>query len=145
MKAKISSLLPVMDARDNPKLDAGALQRYLAEAVWLPTALLPSKSLKWTAIDDRKALATLSDASTTVSLEFEFNESGEITDIFAPERFREVKGEYTSFPWTGSFWNYREINGMKIPLEGEVAWQMREGNAPYWKGRIFESQYDFVR
>lgn len=143
MTAKVLSLVSVMDARDNPKLDAGALQRYLAEAGWLPTALLPNENLKWTAIDDRKALATLSDSGTTVFLEFSFNETGEITGFFAPERVYEVKGEYKSFPWAGRVWNYQEKNGMMIPTEGEVEWQMPEGNAPYWKGKIVEARYDF--
>ena len=145
MTAKVLSLIQVMDAHDDPKLDAGALQRYLAEAVWLPTALLPSENLKWTAIDDRKALATLSNAGTTVSLEFNFNETGEITGVFTPERFYEVKGEYKAFPWAGRLWNYREKSGMMIPLEGEVEWQLPEGNAPYWKGQIVEAKYDFVQ
>lgn len=145
MTAKVLSLVSVMDAHDDPRLDAGALQRYLAEAAWLPTALLPSENLKWTAIDDRKALATLSDSGTTASLEFSFSETGEITRVFAPTRFYEVKGKYKMFPWAGRLWNYKETNGMMIPMEGEVEWQMPEGNAPYWKGRIVEAQYDFVR
>lgn len=145
MTAKVVSLVSVMEAHDNPKLDAGALQRYLAEAAWLPTALLPSENLKWTAIDDRKAVATVRDSSTTVSLEFSFSKTGEISGVFAPERFREVKGEYKPFPWAGRFWNYQEQNGMMIPMEGRVEWQMPEGNAPYWKGKIVEAQYDFER
>ncbi|MDQ3255309.1 MAG: hypothetical protein M3R15_15660, partial [Acidobacteriota bacterium] len=145
MTAKVLSLVTMMDAHDDPKLDAGALQRYLAEAAWLPTALLPNENLKWTAIDDRKALATLSDSGTTVSLEFSFNETGEITGVFALERFREVNGEYKLFPWAGRFWNYQEKDGMMIPMEGEVEWQMPEGNAPYWKGQIVEAQYDFAQ
>jgi hypothetical protein len=117
----------------------------LAEAAWLPTALLPCENLKWTAIDDRKALATLSDSDTTVSLEFSFSETGEITRVFAPARFYEVKGEYKMFPWAGRLWNYKETNGMMIPMEGEVEWQMPEGNAPYWKGKIVETRYDFTQ
>lgn len=145
MTAKVLSLVSVMDAHDDAKLDAGALQRYLAEAAWLPAALLPDGNLKWTAIDDRKALATLSDSGTTVSLEFNFNEAGELTGVFAPERFREIDGEYKMFPWAGRFWSYKETNGMMIPLEGEVEWQMPEGNAPYWKGRVVEALYGFAR
>ena len=142
MSAKFLSLISVMVAHDEPQLDAGSLLRYLAEAVWLPTALLPSQNLKWTAIDDHKALATLSDGDTAVSLEFSFAPSGEISSVFAPARIYSTKGESKEYPWGGRLWNYQERNGMMIPLEGEVWWQMPEGNAPYYKGKIVGVQYD---
>lgn len=145
MQAKISSLYTVMNAHDNAKLNAGALQRYLAESAWQPTALLPSENLQWTAIDDRKALATLTDGNTTVSLEFRFNDANEIASVFSPSHFKEVNGEYKTFPWARRFWNYEERAGMMIPSEAEVEWQMPEGNAPYWKGQIVAAEYDFAR
>lgn len=142
MTAKVLSLISMVDAHDDPNLDAGSLMRYLAELVWLPTALLPSERLKWTPIDDRRALATLSDGDTTVSLEFRFNERGEINRFFAPARVYSTKGDSKSFHWAGRLWNYQERHGMMIPLEGEVSWQMPEGNEPYYKGTIVDVQYD---
>jgi hypothetical protein len=55
-----------------PEMNAGSLHRYLAEAVWYPTALLPGPNLNWTAIDSSKALATLTDHGIMVALEFRF-------------------------------------------------------------------------
>ncbi|HEY0658673.1 MAG TPA: DUF6544 family protein [Pyrinomonadaceae bacterium] len=90
--------------------------RFLAESDWQPTALLPSENLKWSAIDENRALATLTDAEITVSLEFSFNDTGEITGIFSPARFYEINGEYKLFSWAGRFWNYEHRGGMMIPL-----------------------------
>ncbi|HEX7720098.1 MAG TPA: DUF6544 family protein, partial [Woeseiaceae bacterium] len=59
-----------------PELNSGALHRYLAEAVWYPTALLPQSGVTWSPVDDRTALATVTDRGTTVSLEFRFNNDG---------------------------------------------------------------------
>lgn len=145
MRARVFSVIPVMDEMGKAELDAGALQRYLAEAVWFPTALLPGRGVKWTALDDSRALATLTDSGSTVSLEFRFNEEGEIADIFSPGRYREVKGKYELTPWTVRVWNYEERGGMRIPLEGEVAWQLPDGRLPYWRGTIIDIGYDFVR
>ncbi|MCY7376315.1 MAG: hypothetical protein LH472_10140 [Pyrinomonadaceae bacterium] len=145
MNAKIFALFSVMNAHDDVKLDAGALQRYLAELAWLPTALLPSENLHWTAIDENRASATLTDGKTTVSLEFRFNDAGELIEAFTPARFYGTNGEYKTFPWLGRFWNYEERGGMMIPIEGEVEWQMPEGAAPYFKGRIVEAEYDFAK
>jgi hypothetical protein len=55
--------------------NSGSLHRYLAEAVWYPTALLPSAALRWSAINSNKAVATLTHAGVTVSLEFWFNDT----------------------------------------------------------------------
>lgn len=142
MSAKVLSLVTMVDAHDDPSLDAGSLMRYLAELAWLPTALLPSDDLTWTAIDDRRALATLSDGRTTVSLEFSFLPSGEIASFYTPARTYENGGEYKTLPWSGRLWNYEQKNGMMIPLLGEVAWEMDTGIAPYYKGKIVDAQYD---
>jgi len=144
MRAKILSLFTVMNAGGaDEKLAAGALQRYLAESVWLPTALLPRENLQWSAIDETHAKATLTDAGVTVSLEFEFGETGEIVGVFAPARFKESGGEYKPFPWAGRFRNYREQDDMMIPTEGEVEWRMPEGGEPYWRGKIVDVEYGF--
>lgn len=143
IQAKVLSVVSVADEHDKPELNAGSLMRYLAEAVWLPTALLPGEGVKWKAIDKNAALATLSDGETTVSLEFRFNEKGEITSVFSHERFRDVKGKYELAAWSGYFGSYEERNGMLIPIEGEVEWQLASGNLPYWKGRITEIEYEF--
>lgn len=142
--AKIFALFSVMNAHDDIKLDAGAMQRYLAEAAWLPTALLPRENLHWTAIDENRASATLTDGTTTVSLEFRFNDVGEIAEVFTPARFYETNGEYKAFPWLCRLRNYEERSGMMIPIEGEAEWQMPEGAAPYFIGRIIEDEYDFI-
>ena len=37
----------------------GELMRFLAEAAWYPTALLPSQGVRWQGADERSAFATL--------------------------------------------------------------------------------------
>ncbi len=145
MEARTFAVLPVMDQRDKTELDQGALQRYLAEAVWFPTALLPEAGVVWSAIDNSRARATLVDWGVKVTLDFTFNEKGEITRIYSPSRYREAGGKYELTPWVVRVWNYEERGGMRIPLEGEVAWQLPGGLQPYWKGRIVDAQYDFVK
>lgn len=145
MQAKILSLITMVDEHEKAELNAGALLRYLAEAVWFPTLLLPGNGVVWSAIDDTRALATLTNAGTTVSLEFRFNEEGEITEVFSPGRYREVNGRYELTPWAGHFHCYEERAGVLIPVEGDVEWLLPDGGFPYWKGHIVEITYDFER
>ncbi len=145
MEARTVAVVPVMNQRDKNELNEGALQRYLAEAVWFPTALLPASGVVWTAIDDSRALATLADSGVKVSLEFSFNAKGEIIRIYSAGRYREAGGKYELTPWVVQVRAYEERGGMRIPLEAEVSWQLPEGTQPYWKGRITDVQYGFVK
>ncbi len=137
MRATLASLVTVVDAEDAPSLRAGALHRFLAEAVWLPTALLPGRGVSWTAMDDSRARATLSHAGTTVALEFEFAPGGEIVACYAPARVRAVpgrKGQYGAAPWGGRYRCYEEHAGMRVPTAAEVYWVLEGREQPYYRG-----------
>lgn len=142
VKGRLTSLFPLFDAEGSKKLDSGGLQRYLAEAVWFPTALLPSQGVSWQAVDDHTAKATLSDGENSVSLEFGFNDVGEIVSVYSPDRYREVSGDYIPTPWQGRYGKYIDVNGYKIPSEAEVQWQLKEQVYPYWRATISQVKYD---
>src|SRR5262249_27267353 len=50
MHASVMGLFPLADAEGTPEIARAGLQRYLAEAVWHPTSLLPSQGVAWSAI-----------------------------------------------------------------------------------------------
>lgn len=146
-RVSLLSAFPVASDVGRPELNAGELHRYLAEAVSYPTALLPQASVAWTAIDSRSATATLTVAGTTVSLVFRFNEVGEVVGIYSSGRFGRFDRGYRQVPWEGHFGNYRETEGMRVPLYGEVGWygigEPRGELRLVWKGEIVELGYKF--
>jgi hypothetical protein len=83
LKASLLGLFTVAKMQDTPELNQGELLRFFAEAVWYPTALLPSQGVQWEAIDDISARGTLTDGATTVSLVFRFNPEGSIDSVKA--------------------------------------------------------------
>jgi hypothetical protein len=137
------SAFPVAAEAGTPELNAGALHRYLAEAVWYPTALLPQSGVEWSPIDNETAIAKLTNSGTSVSLEFRFNEAGEVAEIYTPRRFGRFDGEYRQLPWEGHFRDYQIRAGMRIPLYGEVGWYDGRMLQLVWKGNITETQYEF--
>ena len=141
MQAKLGAVVTMLDEHGTA-LSRGALQRYLAEAVWFPTALLPRAGLEWRAVDDSTAVATLTDSGITVSLQFRFDSSGDVVGVYAPDRPRAVQGAYQPTPWSGRFGNHAARNGVRVPLEGEVEWITPTGALPYWRGRIVSIEYD---
>lgn len=141
MKAGVAAVIPVVNAWGTTDLASGALHRYLAESVWLPTALLPGGGVTWEPIDDSTARATLTDFGVTVSLDFRFNDKGEIVSVYTPARYRDVNGKGVPTPWEGHFREYERIDGMMVPREGEVAWLLPEGRFTYWRGRVAGVEY----
>ena len=106
MKVKLLSVVKIIDARGK-ELDQGALIRWLGEAPWFPTALLPSEKLKWEPIDNDSAKVIFTDKDLTVDGVFYFNEQGQITD-FSAKRYRYKDME----KWSGIYRDYKEIEGM---------------------------------
>jgi hypothetical protein len=139
MTASLWGIHTLVDQRDVPELNAGALQRFLGEAVWMPTALL-SDRIRWTAVDDRGALATLTDRVHAVSLRFAFDDSGMVTTI-SGDRYQEAGGAYSVQPWLIRCDESAERSGMIIPLRCEVSWVKDGRPEPYWRGRITSITY----
>jgi hypothetical protein len=119
-----------------PEMNSGALHRFLAEAVWYPAALLPSEKLRWTAIDEGRALATLTEAATSVSLEFRFADNGEVAGIYTPARWGSFDGGYAQHGWEGHFRGYQSRDGVRLPSEGDVGWYIEGVWRPVWRGTV---------
>jgi hypothetical protein len=145
LNARVLGLFSVVDVHGTGEVAHGELMRFFAEAAWYPTALLPSQGVCWEAAGDRSARATLEEGDITLTLLFTFDERGLIETVRAEARGRAVGGETIPTPWHGRFWNYEERGGMLVPLDGEVAWLLPEGEKPYWRGHITHIEHEFVR
>jgi hypothetical protein len=141
LHASFLGLFTLANMHGTPELNQGELLRFLAEAAWYPTALLPSQGVRWEAIDDTSARGTLTDGDTTASLVFGFNPEGTIATIYAAARYRD---KLTAMPWGGKFSEYTVREGMLIPLVGEVGWMHPEGLRLYFQGKITEVNYEFA-
>ncbi len=142
LHAAVLGLVSMVNLRGTGEVAKGELMRFFAEAAWYPTALLPSQGVLWDAVDDHSARATLKDGALTLTLLFRFNKDGLIDTVHAEARGRTVGGTVVPTPWQGRFWNYEIRDGMRVPLDGEVAWLLPEGAKPYWRGRITKLSYE---
>ncbi|GAB5535056.1 MAG: hypothetical protein Rubg2KO_13050 [Rubricoccaceae bacterium] len=144
LHASLLGLFSVADLRGEDAMAEGELMRYLAEAAWYPTALLPSQGVTWDSVDNRSAYATLTDGDLEITMLFTFDTQGLVHTVESEARGRAVDGDIVPTPWRGRFWNYEERSGMRIPLDGEVAWLLPEGKKPYWRGHITALDYQFA-
>jgi hypothetical protein len=135
--------IPFSKESDSKQLTAAALQRYLGESVWFPTALLPGKGVKWKPLNDTTALATLRDEENEASLYFHFNDQGEIVCVSTEGRYRKVGENYELTPWKVRTQSFEEIDGFRIPTEVEVDWQFPEDDFCWYRVKIIDVQYEF--
>jgi hypothetical protein len=144
LHASLLGLVSVADQRGKDALAEGELMRYFAEAAWYPTGLLPSQGVSWAPAGDHSAYGTLADGDVTVRMLFSFNDEGLLQTVYARERGRMIGEQTEPTPWRGRFWNYETRDGMRVPLNGEVAWLESGTETPYWRGRIAELDYTFA-
>lgn len=144
LHATLFGLVSLVNLRGTPEVAQGELMRFLAEAAWYPTALLPSQGVRWEAVDETSAKATLRDGDTSLTLRFRFNENSLIESVRAEARGRTVGGTVVPTPWEGRWSDYELRDGMRVPTAGEVAWLLPEGPKPYWRGRMTQIDYEFA-
>ena len=140
LTVRLLSAFPILRA-SGPVFDVSELLRWLAEAVWLPTSLLPGGQTVWSPIDDNSATLTLTDHGHTVSCLMTFNGQGEIVRYQAQRNSDETHIE----TWTGQMFDYREIHGIRIPTRASAAWVIDGVEKPYARFTVREIDYDQPR
>lgn len=141
MVGRLASVVPLASRGDTPELASGMLHRWLAEAVWFPTALLPSEGVLWTGLDDDTSRATITDGGITVSLDFTFGDDGRVERAYTPVRYREVDGSRIATPWACHYHGYESIGGIRVPTAGSAVWLLPKGELTYWRGRLLDVSF----
>ena len=143
LHAAMLGLFTVAEVQGGGEIARGELMRYFAEMAWYPTALLPSEGVRWEAVDERSANATLMDGAITLTLLFRFDAAGLITSVHADARGAGVGKDMVMLPWDCSISDYQMRDGMMVPTRGEAAWLRPEGRKPYFIGNLTSLVYEF--
>jgi hypothetical protein len=140
MLGRLGGLVAVVDEGGTPEIAQSALARWLGEAAWFPTALVPGPHLRWEEVDDSTALATVTDGAVQVPAEFRFAADGRIVRMTAL-RYRDVDGRSLLTPFEGVYHAFERRQGVMVPSSAEVAWLLPEGRFPYWRGQPAEISF----
>ncbi|WP_296494458.1 DUF6544 family protein, partial [Rhodoferax sp.] len=144
--AKVLGLFTVAESQGTGEIARGEFMRYFAESPWYPTALLPSQGVRWQAVDDACANATIVDGPITLTLLFRFNDAGLIASVRAESRGAGVgkDGIMEMLPWDCALSGYQRQDGMLIPMIGEAAWVRPEGRKVYFVGHVKKLSYELL-
>lgn len=125
--------IPLVDASDE-KIDQAALLRFLGEMIWFPSAALASY-VSWEPIDDRSARATISWGGASVSAAFSFDERGRFRELNA-RRWMGAGPQATLERWLVPATEWREMDGVVVPVKGEVIWKLAAGDFSYYRWEV---------
>lgn len=118
-------------------MNQGEALRYLAELPWNPDAILANRSLEWTVLNTKTIKVATGLGAERGEVTFDLDDKGLVTRASAPSRlYVDKKGNKSTRPWQGRFWDYQRLEGRLIPGQGEVAWVLDSGEFVYWRGRI---------
>lgn len=134
LEARLLGFLKVAKA-SGPELLRGELLRYLAEIPWYPSAIFNQPNIQWQQTGGSKLQGSLSVADVSATVEYRF-EDGLIKSIYVPDRGRTVGSESIPTPWLGEFSEYKKVEGIVVPMRGEVSWLLPEAKFTYFKGEI---------
>lgn len=136
MKGVLAKLFTLFD-QTGPEMDKACLITYLAEALFLPEALLKDFiSLKQ--VDDHTVEATIENKGVKASGAFHFNDSYEMTSFTTNDRGQVAPdGTIENTPWEAQCENYKEYSdGIKRPTVFRAVWKNKDADFIYFDGKI---------
>jgi Family of unknown function (DUF6544) len=144
MLVKAESTVTLADSR-GAQLDQGALLRLLGEMPWFPTAFLDDRYVRWSAVDEHRARATLQVSGRAVTGEFEFG-ADDLPVTFSADRYRDVgSGRTLLTPFVGRISDYRFVKDVIVPHRVVGAWLIDGQTAEYARFEVAELALDSER
>jgi hypothetical protein len=136
LEVKLFGAVTVAEEVGSSDLDKGEALRYLAELPWNPDAILHNAALEWRVVDSATIGVALGTGDARAEVTFSLGADGLVEIASAASRIYIADGLRVQRPWRGRFWDYRLIEGRRLPTRGEVAWVLDGGDFVYWRGHI---------
>lgn len=135
MEWKLAGLKRLVHA-DGPDVSLSALARGAAEAIWLPTALLPRYGVRWTAEGEHELRANWTIDDHRFHCRYGITDDGRLRWV-AFDRWGDPDGTgaWAFRPFGGSVSNYRTFDGLTIPAAGRIGWHY--GTDRWAEGEFF--------
>ncbi|MFH1258203.1 MAG: DUF6544 family protein [Elusimicrobiota bacterium] len=137
MLIKLLSIFVLGEAK-GPEMDEASLMRYFNEMMWFPTEYLSDK-IKWETIDKNSAKATYTDGALSCQAALYINEQCQLVNFIA-KRYNSDRKKL--FKWSTPISEYREVNGLRLPVKGEAIWHLDTGDFCYIKLEVTDIEYN---
>lgn len=129
MIAKGLSIFPLRDASDDDAARAMFLKLITGTPVY-PTVLLDGALVRWQGSDGTSVAAVFSDGGLEWPAAFFFGDDGSIARVELT-RPRAPGGHAPLERWTGTYGEYGEFGGFRLPTRFESAWNLEERDVTF--------------
>ena len=144
MFIKLAGLLTVADAQ-GPETDQAELVTLFNDiCLWSPAGLL-NGCFQWEMIEPLVVKGVLTYQYQTVSAVLYFNEQGQLVNFVTDDRYYATREQsYLKVRWSTPIQasDYREVNGVNVPVFGGAIWHFETGDHYYAKFRLQELKYN---
>lgn len=143
MKGVLGKVVTLFDQRGR-EMDRSALVTYLAESLFIPSALL-GETITFDEIDEHTVRAHITAYGQQVSGTFCFNDNDEMIEFTTEDRsLAGENGVMTLMPWSAKCGDYQvSKDGILHPTTFSATWHLPEGDFTYFDGEIKRITYDY--
>jgi hypothetical protein len=116
-----------------------------AEAIWVPTALLPRFGVDWSAGDERHITARYRIETVQVEVHYALDAGGHVRSVVF-DRWGDPRGgtgPWGLHPFGGEISSYATFDGLSIPSAGRFGWFF--GTDRWSQGELFRYQITGLR
>jgi hypothetical protein len=142
MLIKFNSSITIADSW-GIELDKSGLFRYISEAVFFPTKLVPSENLSWNVLDSNIAEIKFENGDLSVVAKLFFNSDNLIERIETYDKYRAFDDGFRKSLYSVYFSRYKLMaNSFLVPTYMETEWTLPSGLFKYGKYNIVDIQYE---
>ena len=145
MLISVMSTVPIANS-SGEEIDQGAMMRFLAEIIWLPSGAL-NNYIQWEYVNDTTAHATMTNRNRTVSGFFYFDNDGDIVG-FEGKRYGNFEGHFSLETWSIRILEHKEFIGIRIGSKCDVTWKLKQGDFTWLQLEVTDISYnntDFIK
>ncbi len=114
----------------------------MGEMIWCPTVFLDHRYVRWSAIDDRHARATLQVGGGEGTGIFAFGDD-DLPLRFSADRYRDLGGGKAALtPFVGESSHYRDVDGLLVPHWMSASWVVEGSRIPYVRFEVERIEFD---
>jgi len=126
-------------------MDKASLADCLAEGLLMPNLALQDY-VKWEAIDETHAKATITYYGISASGIFTFDHNGAMTSFTTYDReYNDGNGNKQKAKWSAVCGNYKDKNGIKYPTILKAVWHLETGDLVYFESREMDIKYNVTK
>ncbi len=130
----------IEESAKSRKVHEAAMQRYLAEMIWVPSLAL-SPYVTWKQIDDNTVNASMEYEGRWVSGVFHFSPYGDIFG-FSTRRFLGTDSDAKKHDWSLDVLQCKPFSGILVPSKVASTWQLEDRDWTQQRVRVTSVRYN---